>query len=92
MFGTAVNRAARITARAKGGKILVSDVVRDLANGKDFLLAGSGEANLKVSGTRCGCTMSDGESKREQYDILIGPGSEVGRRCSVAARRQHPMA
>jgi class 3 adenylate cyclase len=47
LFGTVVNRAARITATAKGGEILVSNVVRELAEGKDFLFADRGEANLK---------------------------------------------
>ena len=47
LFGTAVNEAARITAAAKGGEILVSNVVRELAKGKDFLFADRGEANLK---------------------------------------------
>ncbi len=47
LFGTAVNRAARITATAKGGEILVANVVRELAEGKDFLFADRGEANLK---------------------------------------------
>ncbi len=39
--------AARITAAANGGEILVSNVVRELAKGKDFLFADRGEANLK---------------------------------------------
>jgi class 3 adenylate cyclase len=47
LFGTAVNRAARITAEAKGGEILVANVVRELAEGKDFLFADRGEASLK---------------------------------------------
>jgi len=47
LFGTAVNEAARITATAEGGEILVSDVVRQLAKGKDFLFADRGEASLK---------------------------------------------
>ncbi len=47
LFGTAVNRAARITATAKGGEILVANVVRELAEGKDFLFADRGETNLK---------------------------------------------
>ena len=47
LFGTAVNEAARITATANGGEILVSNVVRELAKGKDFLFADRGEANLK---------------------------------------------
>ncbi len=47
LFGTAVNEAARITATAKGGEILVSNVVRELARGKDFLFADRGETSLK---------------------------------------------
>jgi len=47
LFGTAVNEAARITAAAKGGEILASNVVRELAKGKDFLFADRGEASLK---------------------------------------------
>ncbi len=47
LFGTAVNEAARITAAAQGGEILVANVVRELAKGKDFLFADRGEANLK---------------------------------------------
>jgi class 3 adenylate cyclase len=47
LFGTAVNLAARIAAKAKGAEILVSDVVRQLVAGKDFLFADRGEANLK---------------------------------------------
>ena len=47
LFGTAVNEAARITATAEGGEILVSDVVRQLVKGKDFLFADIGERQLK---------------------------------------------
>ena len=47
LFGTVVNEAARITATAKGGEILVSDVVRQLVKGKVFLFADRGETNLK---------------------------------------------
>ena len=47
LFGTAVNEAARITAAAKGGEILVADVVRQLTKGKDFLFADRGETSLK---------------------------------------------
>jgi class 3 adenylate cyclase len=47
LYGTAVNEAARITAAAKGGEILVADVVRQLAKGKDFLFADRGEVSLK---------------------------------------------
>ncbi len=47
LFGTAVNEAARITAAAQGGEILVADVVRQLTKGKDFLFADRGETSLK---------------------------------------------
>ncbi len=47
LFGTAVNEAARITAAAKGGEILVSNVVRELTKGKDFFFSDRGEASLK---------------------------------------------
>ena len=47
LFGTAVNEAARITAAAKGGEILVANVVRELAKGKDFLFGDRGETALK---------------------------------------------
>jgi len=47
LFGTAVNEAARITATANGGEILVSNVVRELAKGKDFLFSDRGETSLK---------------------------------------------
>ncbi len=47
LFGTAENEAARITATAKGGEILVSNVVRELAKGKDFLFADRGETSLR---------------------------------------------
>jgi class 3 adenylate cyclase len=47
LFGTAVIEAARIAAAAKGGEILVSDVVRQLAKGKDFRFADRGDVTLK---------------------------------------------
>jgi class 3 adenylate cyclase len=47
LFGTAVIEAARITAAAKGGEILVSNVVRELAKGKDFVFADRGDVTLK---------------------------------------------
>ena len=47
LFGTAVIRAARIAAMAKGGEILVANVVRELAEGKDFLFADRGEVALR---------------------------------------------
>jgi class 3 adenylate cyclase/pimeloyl-ACP methyl ester carboxylesterase len=47
LFGTVVIEAARIAAAAEGGEILVSDVVRQLAKGKDFLFADRGDVTLK---------------------------------------------
>ena len=42
-----MSEAARITAAAKGGEILVANVVRELAKGKDFLFTDRGETSLK---------------------------------------------
>jgi class 3 adenylate cyclase len=47
LFGTAVIEAARIAAAAKGGEILASNVVRELAKGKDFLFADRGDVTLR---------------------------------------------
>ncbi len=47
LFGTAVIEAARITAAAQGGEILVAYVVRELAKGKEFLFADRGETSLR---------------------------------------------
>jgi class 3 adenylate cyclase/pimeloyl-ACP methyl ester carboxylesterase len=47
LFGTAVNMAARIAAKAEGGEILASDVVRQLVAGKGFLFADRGEVELR---------------------------------------------
>jgi class 3 adenylate cyclase len=47
LFGTAVIVAARIAARAHGGEILVSDVVRQLVAGKGFLFNDRGDHALK---------------------------------------------
>ena len=47
LFGTAVIVAARIAARANGGEILVSDVVRQLVAGKGFLFNDRGDHALK---------------------------------------------
>jgi class 3 adenylate cyclase/DNA-binding CsgD family transcriptional regulator len=46
-YGTAVNMAARIGARAAGGQILVSEVVRQLVAGKEFALTDRGAAVLR---------------------------------------------
>ncbi len=43
LFGTAVDLAKRICDHAEPGEILVSDVVRQLAAGKDFLFSDQGE-------------------------------------------------
>jgi len=47
LFGTAVQLAARITARAEPGQVLVSNVVRELCAGKTFEFTSIGEATLK---------------------------------------------
>jgi len=47
LFGTAVILAARIAARAEGGEILASDVVRQLVAGKGFLFADRGDVVLR---------------------------------------------
>jgi adenylate cyclase len=47
LFGTAVNLAARICAHAEAGQILAPVVVRELAAGKQFLLADLGETELR---------------------------------------------
>jgi class 3 adenylate cyclase len=47
LFGTAVNMAARIAAKAEGGEILASDVVRQLVAGKGFLFSDRGEVELR---------------------------------------------
>jgi len=47
LHGTAVIVAARIAAKAEGGEILVSDVVRQLVAGKGFLFNDRGEHVLK---------------------------------------------
>jgi class 3 adenylate cyclase len=47
LFGTAVQLAARICAHAEPGQILVPTVVRELAAGKEFLLADLGKIALR---------------------------------------------
>jgi class 3 adenylate cyclase len=47
LYGTAVNLAARIAARAEGGEILASDVVRQLVAGKHFLFRDRGDVELR---------------------------------------------
>ena len=47
LFGTAVQLAARIAARAEPGQVLVSDVVRQLAAGKGVLFSDEGDVTLR---------------------------------------------
>jgi class 3 adenylate cyclase/pimeloyl-ACP methyl ester carboxylesterase len=47
LFGTAVQVAARVCAKAEPGQILASDVVRQLAAGKGFLFSDQGEVVLR---------------------------------------------
>jgi class 3 adenylate cyclase len=47
LFGTAVQMASRIAARAEPDQILVSDVVRQLAAGKGFLFSEEGDVALR---------------------------------------------
>lgn len=47
LFGTTVQLAARLCARAAPRSILVSAAVRDLAQGKDFHFAPTGTLRLK---------------------------------------------
>ena len=47
LFGTAVNMAERIAAKAEAGEILVADVVRQLVAGKEFLFNDRGETELR---------------------------------------------
>jgi class 3 adenylate cyclase len=47
LFGTAVNLAARICAKADSGQILAPIVVRELVAGKGFLLSDLGETEMR---------------------------------------------
>lgn len=47
LFGTSVQMAARICARAEPGQILAANVVRELAAGKQFLFADHGDVVLR---------------------------------------------
>ena len=47
LFGTAVQLAARVCDKAEPGQILASNVVQELAAGKDFDFSDEGEATLK---------------------------------------------
>lgn len=47
LFGTAVQLASRVCARAQPGDVLTTDVVRQLVAGKGFLFADHGEEELR---------------------------------------------
>ena len=47
LFGSSVNLAARITALATGGQVLVSNVVKELVAGKPFRFRDRGETTLR---------------------------------------------
>ncbi len=47
LFGMAVIKASRICDRAEPGQVLVSDVVRQLCEGKGFEFTSVGDATLK---------------------------------------------
>lgn len=47
LFGTSVDLASRICGHAEPGQIVVSNVVRELAAGKEFLFADLGETELR---------------------------------------------
>ena len=47
LFGTTINMAARVCAKAEGGQILAPIVVRELVAGKGFLLSDIGETELR---------------------------------------------
>ncbi len=47
LFGTAVQLAARVCAKAEGGQILAANVVRELAAGKGFLFSDRGDVALR---------------------------------------------
>jgi adenylate cyclase len=47
LFGASVIAASRIAREARGGEILVADVVRQLAAGKGFLFSERGEVGLR---------------------------------------------
>jgi len=47
LFGTAVILAARIAAKADGGEIFVSNVIRELVAGKEFLFSDLGDTELR---------------------------------------------
>ncbi len=47
LYGASVIRAARVMGQADGGEILVTDVVRQLVEGKEYVFGDRGAADLK---------------------------------------------
>ena len=47
LYGASVIPAARVMGQADGGEILVTNVVRELVEGKEYLFSDRGEADLK---------------------------------------------
>jgi len=47
LFGATVQMASRVCGRAEPGQILVANVIRDLAIGKEFLFADRGDTELR---------------------------------------------
>ena len=47
LYGASVIRAARVMGQADGGEVLVTNVVRELVEGKDYLFSQRGEVDLK---------------------------------------------
>ncbi|MDP9180569.1 MAG: adenylate/guanylate cyclase domain-containing protein [Chloroflexota bacterium] len=83
LFGSTVILAARVAAKAAGGEILASDVMRGLCSGKGFLFADRGEQVMK--------------GFEEPVKGLRGVLARVSRKCeerglSVPARSAVPSA
>ena len=53
LFGTSVNQTARICAQARGGQILVADVIRSLSGGKEIRFVDRGWVSLRGLSERC---------------------------------------
>jgi class 3 adenylate cyclase len=47
LFGASVILASRVASKARGGQILVTNVVRELVAGKGFVFADAGEFEMK---------------------------------------------
>jgi len=76
LFGTAVTMAARIMGQARGGEILVSDVVRQLVGGKGTASTIAGSLSCAASTIRCGSMSCASRSRRvpnECSQLIGGP-------------------